>query len=110
MDCDISCALFFSKQEKHIGSSAKQCGLKKKEWGPTKCITKEAILSTNEDFLRFSRFPNNIFHGVFFTKNGFIAPDMVPWLSKKSEDQSGGPKTNLEVFGDKVSFQYFQKT
>ncbi len=27
---------------------------------------------------------------------------MVPWLSKKSEDQSGGPRTNLEVFGDEV--------
>ena len=40
---------------------------------------------------------------------GFIAPEVVPWLSKKSEDQSGGPKTNWEVFGDEVSFQYFQK-
>ena len=29
---------------------------------------------------------------------------------KKTEDQSGGPRTNLEVFGDEVSFQYFQKT
>ena len=37
-------------------------------------------------------------------------PEMVPWLSKKSEDQSGGLRTNLEVFGDEVSFQYFQKT
>ena len=43
---------------------------------------------------------------------GFIAPEpeMVPWLSKKSEDQSGGPKTNLEVFGDEVRFHYFQRT
>ena len=39
--------------------------------------------------------------GSFFEKLiGFIAPEMVPWLSKKSEDQSGGPRTNLEVFGD----------
>ena len=29
---------------------------------------------------------------------------------KKSEDQSGGARTNLEVFGDEVSLQYFQKT
>ena len=34
---------------------------------------------------------------------------MVPWLSKKNEDQSGGPMANLEVFGDEASFQYFQK-
>ena len=40
---------------------------------------------------------------------GFIAPEMVPWLSKKSEDQSGDPNTNVEVFGDEVGFQYFQK-
>jgi len=31
-------------------------------------------------------------------------------LPKKSEDQSGGPGNNLEVFSDEVSFQYFQKT
>ena len=37
---------------------------------------------------------------------GFIAPETVPWLSKKSEDQSGGPRTNLKVFGDELSFQY----
>ena len=43
-------------------------------------------------------------------EDGFIAPEMVPWLSEKSEDQSGGPRTNLEVFGDEVSFQYFWKT
>jgi len=29
---------------------------------------------------------------------------------KKNENPSGGPRTNLEVFGDEVSFQYFQKT
>jgi hypothetical protein len=40
---------------------------------------------------------------------GFIAPEMVPCLSNKSEDQSGGPRTNLAVFGDEVTFQYFQK-
>ena len=33
---------------------------------------------------------------------------LVPWLPKKSEDQSGGQRNNLEV--DEVSFQYFQKT
>jgi hypothetical protein len=38
----------------------------------------------------------------------FIVPEMVPWLSKKSEAESGGPRNNLEVFGDQVSFQYFQ--
>jgi hypothetical protein len=57
---------------------------------------------------RFSRFP--FYGGVIFGKiNLFKAPEMVPWLSKKSEDQPGGPRTNLEVFGDEVSFQYFQK-
>ena len=35
---------------------------------------------------------------------------MVPWLKTKSEDQSGDPPTNLQVFGDEVGFQYFQKT
>jgi hypothetical protein len=38
-----------------------------------------------------------------------IAPEMAPRLLKKSEDQSGGPRTNLDVFGDEVSFQSFQK-
>ena len=38
-----------------------------------------------------------------------MAPEMVPWLSIKSEGQSGGPRKNMEVFGDEVSFQYFQK-
>ena len=57
----------------------------------------------------FSRF-FVLFVGSFFGKlMGFIAPEMVPWLSKKSEDQPGGPRTNLEVFGDEVSFQYFLK-
>ena len=46
----------------------------------------------------------------FGTLIGFVAPEMVPWLSKTSEDQSAGPKTNLEVFGAEVSFQYFPKT
>ena len=41
---------------------------------------------------------------------GFIAHEMVPWLSKKTKDQSGGPRTHLEVIGDEVSFQYFPKT
>jgi len=35
---------------------------------------------------------------------------MAHWLLTKNEDQSGGPRTNLEVFGDEVNFQYFQKT
>ena len=49
--------------------------------------------------------------GSFFGKLiGFIAPEMVPWLSKKPKDQPGGPRTNLEAFGDEVSFQYFPKT
>ena len=54
---------------------------------------------------------NNIcFLVYFFGKLIYlIAPEMVPWLYKKSEDQSGGPRTNLEVFGGEVSFQYFQK-
>ena len=48
---------------------------------------------------------SRIFRGSFFGKLfGFIAPEMVPWLSKNSEDQSGGPRTNLEVFGDEVNF------
>ena len=52
------------------------------------------------------------FVGGSFSGNliGLIAPEMMPWLSKKNEDQSGGPKTNLEVFGDEVSLQYFPKT
>ena len=36
-------------------------------------------------------------------------PKYQPEFSKKIEDQSGGPMTNLEAFGDEVSFQYFQK-
>ena len=52
-----------------------------------------------------------VFEGHFLEKTiQLIAPEMVPWLSNKSEDQSGGPRTNLEVFGDGVSFQYFPKT
>ena len=31
---------------------------------------------------------------------------MVPWLKRKFEDQSGGPRTNLEVLGDEVTFQF----
>ena len=81
-------------------------------WGPKKGIKKEAILSQNDDFGRLSSFPENMFLlGSFFGKLMYlIAPEMGPWLKKKSEDQSGGPRTNLEVFGDEVSFQYFQKT
>ena len=75
-------------------------------------IQKKAISSTNYDFGRFSRFTGNIFFLVSFLRKiiGFIAPEMVPWLSKQSEDQSGGPRTNLEVFGDEMNFQYVQKT
>ena len=54
--------------------------------------------------------PGKYLFGLIFRENSwFIAPEMVPWLSKKSEDQPGGPRTNLEVFGDEASFQYFQK-
>ena len=46
-------------------------------------------------------------------QNGFspkaVQPE-APGVREKSKDQSGGPRTNLEVFGDVVSFQYFQKT
>ena len=41
----------------------------------------------------------------FLENLGFLAPEMMPWLSKKSKDQSGGPRTNLGAFGDEVSFQ-----
>ena len=34
---------------------------------------------------------------------------MVPWLSNKPEDQSGGPRTNLEVFGMKWVSNIVQK-
>ena len=75
-------------------------------------MKKETVLSTNDDFEMFSRFPGNVLFLVsFFGKSiGFLAPGMVPWLSKKSEDQSGGPKTNLEVFGEEGRFQFFKKT
>jgi len=62
-------------------------------WGPTKrhgakkkANKKEAVSSTNDDFGRLSRFPENLFLLVsFFGKLiGFIAPEMVPWLSKIS--------------------------
>ena len=69
--------------------------------------TKETILSKNEDLGKLSKFPENICLGHFRKINWFY---LVPWPSKKSEDQSGGPRTNLEVFGDEVSFQYFKKT
>ena len=72
---------------------------------------KETTFSKKYDFGKFSSFPKNMFFvGSFVgTLIGFIAPEMVPWLSKKSEAQSGGPRTNLEVPGDEVSFQYFPK-
>ena len=38
-----------------------------------------------------------------------IAPEMGPWLLRKSEDQSGGPRTSLEVFDDEVTFQFTVK-
>ena len=55
---------------------------------------------------------------VILPKVGFLeAPpsfrQVFIWLrgsQTKSEDQPGGPRTNLEVFGDEVSFQYFPKT
>ena len=76
-----------------------------------KCIKKEAILSNNDDFGRLSSFPEIFCLGSFFGKLiDLIAPEMAPWLQKKSEDQSGGPRTNLEIFGDEASFQYFPKT
>ena len=60
---------------------------------------------------RLSSFLKNIVFGVILWKiRLFAAPEMVPWRQNKSEDQSGGPRTNLEVFGEEVSFQYFQKT
>ena len=52
----------------------------------------------------------HIFRSHFSEMNWFYFPEVVPWLSNKIEDQSGGPKTNREVFGDEVSFQYFPKT
>ena len=57
------------------------------------------------------QFPETyIWSGLFFGKFIYLtATEMGPWLKKKSEDQSGGPRTNLEVFGDEVSFQNFQK-
>ena len=59
---------------------------------------------------RLSRFPDHIlFWGHFRKISWFIAPEVVPWLSKKCEDEPRGPRTNLDVFGDEVSFQYFQK-
>ena len=55
--------------------------------------------------------PNNI---VCATPNKYRVrhsqKDRVRHSQNKSEDQSGGPRTNLEVFADEVSFQYFQKT
>ena len=88
------------------------CGLgphggQKKAWGPKKGKTKEPFYQKNHDLGRLSSFPEHMFVlGSFFGKLiGFIVPEMVPWLSKKSKDQPGGPRTNLEVFGDEVSFQ-----
>ena len=49
--------------------------------------------------------------GSFFGKLiCFIVPEMVSWLSKKSEAESGRPRNNLQVFCDQVSFPYSQKT
>ena len=79
--------------------------------GPKQCIKKEAILAKNDDVGRLSRFPESIIcvESLFGKLLFLIAPGMVPWLLKKTNDQSGGPRTNLEVFGDEVSFQYFPK-
>ena len=46
------------------------------------------------------------FH-VFF---GNIGNSLHHKVEEKSEDQYAGPRTNLEVFGDEVSLQYFPKT
>jgi len=83
-------------------------GPTKKNMGPEKGKNKEAILSKNDDFGRLSKFPCLFLRGCIFRKINWFY--LVPWLPKKSEDQSGGPSTNLKVFGDEVSFQYFQKT
>ena len=54
---------------------------------------------------------SRFYGGVIFGKiNWFYSSWDGALAFKKSEDQSGGPSSNLEVFGDEVSFQYFQKT
>ena len=52
--------------------------------------------------------PENIICGGHFLKKQkcFI---FLRWCPTKPEDQPGGPRTNLEVFGDEVTFQNFQK-
>jgi hypothetical protein len=80
--------------------------------GPQIRTKKEAILLKHDDFGRLPRFLENICSvGSFVGKLcHLIAPEMGPELKKTSADQSGGLRTHLEVFGDEVSFQYFQKT
>jgi hypothetical protein len=81
-----------------------------KKWRQNKMHQKGSRIINKCCFLEIFQVPGNICLGEFGNLIGFIAPEMVPWLSKKSEDQSGGPRTNLAVFGDEVSFQYFPKT
>ena len=50
---------------------------------------------------KLDNLPNSSFVGKLIY---FIALEIVPWLKKENEDQSGGPRINLEVFGDEVSF------
>ena len=66
--------------------------------GPKKRHEKKTILlKQNNVFCEVVQFPGK--YVVLVSSFGkliiLIAPEMGPWLSKQSEDQSGGPRTNL---------------
>ena len=81
-------------------------------WGPTKRHKQGSHFINKWRLLEVVQFPcKYVLLGSLFGKSIYlIGPEMVPWLLKKSEDQSGDPRTILQVFGDEVSFQYFHKT
>ena len=77
--------------------------------GPKKNKKKEAILSTNDDFGRLSRFAENIlFWGSFFKMDFRRRPfNQKPLVFRKN------PRSHLEVqgsFGDEGTFQECQKS
>ena len=86
-------------------------GAQKKAWAPKKAYERKPFYQTMTilGVLQFPRTFSFLLGSFVGTLIYLIAPEMVLWLKKESEDQSGGPRTNLEVFGDEVSFQYFQK-
>ena len=75
-----------------------------------KALKKAAILSKMKIVDVFV-IPGYVFFGSF-SKWIFAEGRSTrsPWCKERSNDKSGCPMTNLEVFGDEASLQYFQKT